>query len=502
MAHDASIGVALGRRRRPAMAREAAARLRAVVEHDALTIVVVALWTALFACSLPSLFGADSWLTFVDGRLIALHGLPRHDTLAYWTLGRRWTDQQWGAHLAFYELVRYGGPRAAGALSLACVAGAVGGAAVVARKLGASPRGAAIGALLPLVGAPWLGQVRTQTLALAPFVAVYALLSFDARRRDRRVLAVLPLLGIWANLHGSVALAVGLTTLYGLQRLRHSADRATSLVLVLGTPFTLFASPYGFDLARYYRLMLTNPALSRIDREWQPASVERSTIVFFGSALVLAALWGRHRTVLTRFERWTLPILLVASLGGVRNIVWFELAAAVSAPRLLDAAWRSQPPTAAVRKANVVVAVLGVTAALAITVAQLARPASRLEPAPAAAAAVVATAAGHIGLVLADDSHADWLLWREPSLAGRIAYDVRFELFDQREMMRLVSVQQPWSSFWRRCGSRVAVITFPDSSWRRQLVAQRVLAQDAHLIAQSPAFGALAQSPTAPACRL
>jgi hypothetical protein len=79
---------------------------------------------------------------------------------------------------------------------------------------------------------------------------------------------------------------------------------------------------------------------------------------------------------------------------------------------------------------------------------------------------------------------------------------VRFELLDQREMLRLVSVQQPWSSFWRRCGSSVAVITFPDAAWRRQLVAQRVLAADAHVIADSPALGALAQSPTTPACRL
>jgi hypothetical protein len=502
MAHDVSIGAALGRAHPAVPARAAAARLRAVVEQDALAIVVVAVWTALFACSLPSLFGADSWLTFVDGRVIAMHGLPREDTLAYWTLGRRWTDQQWGAHLAFYELVRHAGTRAAGALALACVAGAVGGAAVVARKLGASPRSTAVGVLLPLVGSPWLAQVRTQALALAPFVAVYALLSLDARRRDRRVLAVLPLLALWANLHGSVALAAGLSAVYGLQRLRHPAGRATSLVLALGAPFTLFVSPYGFDLVRYYRLMLLNPTLSRMDREWQPASVERSTIVFFASALALAALWGRHRTVLTSFERWTLPLLLVAALGGVRNVVWFELAAAVSAPRLLDAAWRSHPPTASVRKVNVLVAALALTAAATITAVQLARPTSRLEPAPAAAAAAVARAAGHSGVVLADDSNADWLLWREPSLAGRVAYDVRFELLDQREMLRLVSVQQPWSSFWRRCGSSVAVITFPDAAWRRQLVAQRVLAADAHVIADSPALGALAQSPTTPACRL
>jgi hypothetical protein len=476
--------------------------VRELVERDALAIVVVAIWTALLACRLPALFVPDSWLTFVSGRLIAAHGLPHVDTLTAWTLGRRWTDQQWGAHLAYYELVRHGGTRAAGGVSLACVVVAVGGAAVAARKLGASPRSTAIGALLPLVGAPWLAEVRTQTLVLGAFVAVYALLAFDSRRPGNRVLLVLPLLALWANLHGSVALVAGLSAVHGLQRLRLGSGRATSLALVVGAPLTLFASPYGFDLARYYRSMLFNPVLARVDSEWQPVSLDRSTIAFVVSCLGVAALLGLRSRALTRFEVWVLPLLLVAAVSGVRHVVWFELGAAVSLPGLLDAAWPAQAPTAAVRKLNLALGSLVALVAAAIVVVQLARPPAWLEPAPVRFAGEVAAATGPNAVVLADDSQADWLLWHEPSLAGRVAYDVRFELLRQEELLRLVAVQQPSSSFWHRCGARFGVVTFVGRAWGRQLARRGVLAPDARVVVDSPAMGAIVQTPAGPSCRL
>jgi hypothetical protein len=39
--------------------------------------------------------------------------------------------------------------------------------------------------------------------------------------------------------------------------------------------------------------------------------------------------------------------------------------------------------------------------------------------------------------VFADDRHADWLLWAQPSLRGRIAYDIRFELLTPQQFRTL-----------------------------------------------------------------
>ena len=128
----------------------------------------------------------------------------------------------------------------------------------------------------------------------------------------------------------------------------------------------------------YYRLMLLHPPLARYVTEWQPPAVQGATIVFFVSALAAAALWGARRRSLTSFEQWALVLLLVAALAGVRNGVWFELAAAVSLPRLLDAL---RPPrldlSPAARRANTVLAA-GAIAAVAVRARDPTRPRHRL----------------------------------------------------------------------------------------------------------------------------
>lgn len=481
-----------------------AARVRAVLECDALSIVVIATWTIVLAATMSLLVVQDTFLALVDGRLIAKHGLPHVDTLTYWTLGRPWTDQQWGAQLVLYELTEWGGLRLAVLAGIGCVAVALAAAAVAARKLGASPRSAAIALLLPLIGYSSLTQVRTQSLALAPFVVVYALLAQDARRPGRRVLLVLPLLVVWANLHGSVALGAGLVALYGVTLLRSSVARPRGAALLVCAPLCLLVSPYGLDLVGYYRTMLLSPPFAAFVQEWRPPSVETATAGFFVSAFLVTALWSRHYSVLTLFERWALPLLLVAAMTTVRNATWFELAAAVSFPRLLDAAWPSRIVlTKQVRRVNVVLSSSAVSAVALVLGAQSARPAASLQAgrSPAAAAVVAAAAGGH-GIVLADDAHADWLLWQEPSLEGRVALDVRFELFDRRELVQISALRLASTLAWERCGSTMKVVTFGSSRELSLVRLAGVLTPGARTIAHGARFAAVAQPALGAPCRL
>ena len=73
--------------------------------------------------------------------------------------------------------------------------------------------------------------------------------------------------------------------------------------------------------------------------------------------------------------------------------------------------------------------------------------------------------------MLADDRHADWLLWLRPELAGRIAYDVRFELFSAAELERIKLLEDSSRAARRRCGAGVSVVTFAPGSDMR--VARR-----------------------------
>ena len=69
--------------------------------------------------------------------------------------------------------------------------------------------------------------------------------------------------------------------------------------------------------------------------------------------------------------------------------------------------------------------------------------------------------------VWATDGTADWLLWRIPDLRGRLAYDVRFELYDQPTLDRIVDYGARLGD-WRGSleGYRVVVV-----DGRRQLQA-------------------------------
>ena len=59
----------------------------------------------------------------------------------------------------------------------------------------------------------------------------------------------------------------------------------------------------------------------------------------------------------------------------------------------------------------------------------------------------------------ATDGTADWLLWRIPDLQGRIAYDVRFELYDEATLDRIVEygeLRGDWKSL--ADGYRVVIV--------------------------------------------
>ena len=178
-------------------------------------------FVALVAALVPQLVASDGWLALVGGRWIVEHGLPGRNTLTVVGEGRQWIDQQWLGQLTLYGLHAMGGLRLLLAANVALVAGAFAAAMVYARKRGGEAATVAVVSLVALV--PYLvtaTNVRTQSLVYLPFVALIALLSDDGRLSRRRVVLVLALLVLWANVHGSVLLAAArLVSLRGVHEL-------------------------------------------------------------------------------------------------------------------------------------------------------------------------------------------------------------------------------------------------------------------------------------------
>jgi hypothetical protein len=426
-----------------------------LLAREALPLALIAFYAAVVAGLAQFELVGDSWLTLVSGREVVQHGLPQHDQLMALSHGARWVDQQWLAQVVFYELAHWGGIQAAVLLHVLLLAGAFAFAVVAARRRGALPTTLLWVGLTCVFLAPWAWQLRAQSFAYPLFAAVLWLLSADSRAPSRRVLLVLPLLALWANLHGSVVLGAGLVALRGLTILheRGAAWRIRGACLVTA-PLLALVSPYGTALIGYYRHMLGSPLLSRFVQEWGPTTPAKAWL-FYPLAVLAVWLLGRNGTALTLFERAALLATTLVGFVALRHVVWFELSALMFLPVLLDA---RRAKSASVQRLARPVGALALFCLLAIPVALASAPDSwygRQLPTEATAQLERATR-GAGTTVFASETLSDWLLWQKPSLRGRIAYDVRFELLSVDQLDRL-------SAYHRRSGADWAAPTLPFS---------------------------------------
>jgi hypothetical protein len=177
------------------------------------------------------------------------------------------------------------------------------------------------------------------------------------------------------------------------------------------------------------------------------------TDAWFFFFLAFAAVWlvAQRRRALTGFEQLALLGTLAGGLLAIRSVVWFSLVAVVVLPTVIQV--RSAPPIGSGRRPVLTWFAALCTAGLLIASSVVAsRPSSWYESEyPAKAAAVAATVASDdLTLrVFASDRYADWLLWKEPQLSGRVAFDVRFELLTSEQLSRLVAFHGKVGSDWR-----------------------------------------------------
>jgi hypothetical protein len=427
-------------------------RALAWVNNEAVLFPIVALFVIGLLVNMPGELLSDSWLVILGGREIVQHGLPHHDTLAIWTHGKVWVDQQWLGQLIFYGLYAAGGVKLALAGHVTAASTAFVLALIAARGRGGSTRAVcwlALPSIFLLIWGSW--NARAQSLALVFFVMLVWLLIADARAPSRRVFLFVPLLILWANVHGTALTGALLVVLYGLTyafERRHAPllswlPRALALCLL---PLAcLFASPYATELPGYYHLMLTNSGLRTYIVEWRPTAPSLQTAPFYALAFLTVWLVGRCPQRLLRYEKVVLGLTLLMALQSVRSVIWFTLAMLILLPVALDAVLK--PNVAAMRyqllnKALVAASVAGVIAAAAAIAAKPSTWTLRQYP-QGALVAVDRVEHQHPHVrVFANEMYTDWLLLARPELKGRLAFDIRFELTSKEQLKRLVDIRR------------------------------------------------------------
>jgi hypothetical protein len=432
---------------------------------DVLLAVAMLALGAAFLAYLPSAFSVDTWLGLVGGRDVWNHGIPHIETLTALAHGTHWVDQQWLSEIATYGLYLAGGFALLGVANVGLIVAGVGGAIAAARKLGASPRAV----MLALPVCVWLmipsREVRTQEFAIPLFVAIVYLLAKDCRTPSKAVYWTLPILALWGNLHGTVTLGVGLVCLRGLTMLwdrrsvllREPGQWVRPLALVVGAPLCLLLTPYGFSALGYYDTMFLHSTVRDAVTEWQPITTEATMAVpFFAGAAALIWLFGRHPSRTTLWDKLAILALAAGSIMVIRNVLFFALCALVVAPLALTAPAGEtvdESPNRVRGRINGVLLAAAVGAAVISIAATFARPSSTFELSYQRLGVLTAVERAEATdpslKVLADVRFADWLLWRDPALRGKVANDAQFEVLTAGEVSKLESVMGAIGPDWK-----------------------------------------------------
>jgi hypothetical protein len=451
-----------------------AGRVTGFLEENGLLIMALGVYAIVVIVRLDRDLVGDGWMDLVSGRWIAQHGLPSHDVLAVLTQGHRWVDQQWLGQLAIYGLWRAGGVKLALLVHSLLVIGGIAGAAAIARSRGATARSMTWVAVPAFIGYYQVASpLRTQSFAFPLFVATLWLVLADARHPSRRVFATLPLLALWANLHGSVLLGALLVSLCGLVRMvQERRPNGHSLALLLAPWACVFVSPYALHLPGYYHKILVGGDFKQLVTEWAPMTLTATTAAVY--LLILGGLWilGRAGRRAALLDQLIFALTALLAFDAIRNMAWVSLTALAVLPPLIDGLLPAAPGR---RPLNRLLAIPVLTVVVVSFVAVALKPTLWFTRSyPSAGAAAASSAAGPSGRVFATTPFADWLLWTRPGLSGRLAFDARLELLSTSQLQQIAEIQSLLGDWPRSLdGYRVFVLdSSSDHAFEQALIRQ------------------------------
>jgi hypothetical protein len=189
----------------------------------------------------------------------------------------------------------------------------------------------------------------------------------------------------------------------------------------------------------YYHRTAFNSSFATYLSQWAPTTFSPISAPLLLLAFMTVWMLGRSAVSYTSYERLLLGVACLLALLAVRNWTFASLLLVMLSPQGFDRALRTRAPRPA-PAVGAVVAVVAAVAALAGIVGALSTSGAKLTrnyPTGAASAAAVAASAP-AAQVYAGVSYSDWLLWLHPELAGKIVFDVRYELLRASEVKRLV----------------------------------------------------------------
>jgi hypothetical protein len=335
-------------------------------------------------------YQTELWQHLARGRLIATeYSIVSADRFTFTVPGQAFRDNNWLWQLAHHALHGAGGLPLVQFTNSLVLAAAVALLVRLCQKQSDSTRVAGALGVVAFLGLWQTLLIRPQSVSMLLFVSLYTLLH-AADRRPRLLMLVPPLMTVWANVHGGFAVGLVLISVFAgaavwreIRNPKHDllsrrsrtirnkfkgpkseaqdAEGAPPVLVIspLGpldlfrvsdfgfrispawiaclvtSALATFLNPYGPDVYRYAG-RLSALGVARGIEEWLPPSP--ATLVggaFFLSLVAVAALGWRARQHLAPRDLCLLAVFAVPASFSVRMTVWWFLAAAPVAARLL-----------------------------------------------------------------------------------------------------------------------------------------------------------------------
>jgi hypothetical protein len=288
------------------------------------------LWVGVFIYALflvggnRLLIDPDTMWQITIGQWILDHGaMPQTDVYSFTMHGQPWISTQWLAQVAFakvYAIAGWSGPVVLAASAIAATFALL--TKFLGRHLSESATLAFIVSALAVTAAHLLA--RPHTLALPVMVLWVGGLITVADRRGAPSWRLLPLMALWANLHGGFVFGLALIAPIGLDAVLSADGKSRKSLMLRWAAFALAAliasclTPYGWDALFAARRILNLGAALDLIGEWRAASFAHPGTLEIAIALaVILALW--RGVVLPPLRLAMVVGLGLMALSHVRN---------------------------------------------------------------------------------------------------------------------------------------------------------------------------------------
>jgi hypothetical protein len=282
-------------------------------------------------------FDDTYWHWATGNWMLDHHRVLNHDIYSYTVAGHSWITPEWGYGVLLAESVRLVGPVAFWLLSAGLASLTVIAVAVRSRLVGA--------------GWTWTGLLCVEvgvalTLSLDDrpqmvsyfFLALLLLMLFLARRRPGWLYAVPVLFVLWANMHGSFLLGLGVLVLevvtslvrrpMGRVVVPHPLPTRPALVTLGVSAVATLVNPFGPGVYSSALGVTFNSTIRQLIEEWQSPNfhdVAILAVVVLPVAITVAYL-AFSRGDVPALELVLAGFLLVSTLDAVRFLPYFAIA--------------------------------------------------------------------------------------------------------------------------------------------------------------------------------